>query len=430
MKSVKKIHNIEKAQILPIVALMIVVLIAFAALLLDGGSIISNRRTAQAAADAGALAGAYHLCENNPTTAQAEAINYAEQRNDATSAEVIGITDNTISIRATVTNAPFFSRIFGSTELTATAEATAKCGHPNLGYKLLPIAFYWESPPISPGDEADETRAIYYHDYDQLMTQLDATLPENQPLDYIYIVAEGTKVCAKNVTGEVVCQGMDENVEGGQRTWIDLNAFNDSNKNLKQVMDDGVDNPIDTPVWAEGQTGVNTAIYQENTWDGIPTLEDTLYYLTLMPVYDRVCPVDPVSNCSSSPNYDGYSIKLVWDEEEEEYTEVNKLEFTADEVDYSYIINANAEHYRLVGFSPFLVTCVTRNDECVLGECLPKNTGDNTSNKAICPGYLATEPDKTASAIEGYFVTGDIPINLSGLDGFDAGINIISLIQQ
>ena len=60
MNSNRQIHF--KGQILVLFAVGLVVMIAVAALLVDGGQIYMNRRTAQASADAAALAGAQELC--------------------------------------------------------------------------------------------------------------------------------------------------------------------------------------------------------------------------------------------------------------------------------------------------------------------------------------------------------------------------------
>ena len=57
-KLVSYLRKFEKAQILPIVAIGMFAMIGMAALLLDSGVLMANRRSAQAAADAGALAGA------------------------------------------------------------------------------------------------------------------------------------------------------------------------------------------------------------------------------------------------------------------------------------------------------------------------------------------------------------------------------------
>ncbi|MBE0698523.1 MAG: hypothetical protein IH586_16525 [Anaerolineaceae bacterium] len=57
----KKYHinnMLEKGQVIPLVIVMFLVIIGMVALIIDGAAVMSNRRTAQAAADAGALAGA------------------------------------------------------------------------------------------------------------------------------------------------------------------------------------------------------------------------------------------------------------------------------------------------------------------------------------------------------------------------------------
>jgi len=58
-------HRLEKGQVIPLVVVMLFAIIGMTALILDGGSVLSNRRTAQAAADAGALAGAKRACSGH-----------------------------------------------------------------------------------------------------------------------------------------------------------------------------------------------------------------------------------------------------------------------------------------------------------------------------------------------------------------------------
>ena len=54
----------ERGQSLVIIAIAFLALVAMAALIIDGGSLYLNRRNAQTAADAAALAGAHELCVN------------------------------------------------------------------------------------------------------------------------------------------------------------------------------------------------------------------------------------------------------------------------------------------------------------------------------------------------------------------------------
>ena len=103
-------HNLFKGQVLPLIVLMMFVIIGMIALILDGGAILSFRRTAQAAADAGALAGAQRVCRGESdwkSVAEAYAIN-----NGASSA-VATLNGNEVTVVAVDANPSFFARIFG-----------------------------------------------------------------------------------------------------------------------------------------------------------------------------------------------------------------------------------------------------------------------------------------------------------------------------
>ena len=72
----------ENGQSIILVVLMLVGLIAMLALVLDGGKFDTQRRSAQVAADAGALAGAREYCiTDNRTAAENRALEYAVTRN-------------------------------------------------------------------------------------------------------------------------------------------------------------------------------------------------------------------------------------------------------------------------------------------------------------------------------------------------------------
>ena len=184
MSNNNRIQKLETAQILPFVVLTLFVLIAFSALLLDGGMLMSNRRTAQAAADSGALAGARLLCGQDTaakrTAARAAAIDYV-QRNNALPEEPTftvnskGVVE--INVETSVTNNAFFAGVFGEPELTAVAEATAACYYPSVVNRVLPIAFYYESPPLKASEsdcgDLSEPCSIVNWDYKELLTLLD-----------------------------------------------------------------------------------------------------------------------------------------------------------------------------------------------------------------------------------------------------------------
>src|SRR5512137_3056915 len=82
----------ERGQIIVLTAFLTLMILAFLAVLFGAGMLMINRRQAQAAADAGALAGAETLCKNSPLVgayqaemdADAAATSYVQDKNQAT----------------------------------------------------------------------------------------------------------------------------------------------------------------------------------------------------------------------------------------------------------------------------------------------------------------------------------------------------------
>ena len=110
MSIIKGFEKFEKAQTLPTVVVAFLVLVAFSALVIDGGSIMLNRRTAQAAADAGAMAGARELCYPSGTDPLEVAVNYA-MMNEADTANAY-YDNGLVAVTTSVTNNSFFAKIF------------------------------------------------------------------------------------------------------------------------------------------------------------------------------------------------------------------------------------------------------------------------------------------------------------------------------
>lgn len=395
----KQFKPFEKAQVIPTIVVVMLVLIAFSALVIDGGSIILNRRTAQAAADASALAGARAICSGEGSPLQV-ANNYA-QDNGASSSEATMIGTIEIGVVADVENMSFFARIFGEDNLRANAEAVAGCYYPSVAKRVLPVAFYYEAPPVNAKDaecNADGTCNLVNWDFEELMSALSSTPANDLPLDNIYIVSDKTKVCEKSVSGAIVCSET-KTGEGGNRTW--LNFKNEDNLNLKKIISQGLSNPIHTPAWVNGEPGSITALYKDQTYkdldpiEGYTSMEARMFFV---PVFDHFCEKNPQINCSN-PN--------------------DKFE---------YLDKPNKPSYRLVGFGPFVVTCVTMSDKCEFGTC-------NTEGaKPICPGYkeylasLGPKDPNSKNAIEGYFVN-HVPSDewVWGTEGVDVGIYLVSL---
>lgn len=407
-KHVFQMRKFEKAQILPIVAIGMVAIIGLAAILLDGGVLMANRRAAQAAADAGALAGARLICQHaSASTIQSEALHYAVDLNNADASTTATFDSGTglVTVVAKIEQSSWFAKIFDQDQLATSASASAGCYFPSVANVVLPLAFYYESPPVRAGAAdcgTDGTCALVNWDFATLMNTLRTTSITNQPLDDIYIVADKTKVCEKPVSGPIVCSEMSTGGSGGNRTWIDLSQLADTS-NLKKVIRDGLNEPLYLPAWLNGDPGTVAAIYDGDIFSSlaqIPGYESYNGRLVTVPLFDGYCANG--GSCRTDPN---------------------------DRLDY--LVNANQPAYRLVGFAPFVVTCVTKNDKCVFGNCIAAKVPPNTTNQAICPGYLASNPtNRDKNAIEGYFVDG-LPADAFtwGTEGVDAGIYIISLSE-
>ena len=162
-------QKFEQGQIIVIVAVAMVALLALAALIIDGGAILVNRRAAQNAADAGALAGAQVMCSSgvrNDTEIEAAIQEYTVDINNASSftwdfispsdAGIDGLKLGEIEVTAEVAHPSFFAKILGEDTLSASATAAAGCFTygPSV---VLPVAFPCEVPdsvnPVTYGND-------------------------------------------------------------------------------------------------------------------------------------------------------------------------------------------------------------------------------------------------------------------------------------
>lgn len=121
---VKKFVRKEDGQTLILIALMMVVLLGFAALVIDVGRLYVAKREMQNAADAGALAGAQDLPDAD--AAKGTAVDYAKDKNGADSA--VAVTPykgeaNKIEVTTTKNVSYTFARILGFTDTDVFARA-------------------------------------------------------------------------------------------------------------------------------------------------------------------------------------------------------------------------------------------------------------------------------------------------------------------
>ena len=397
MKKLLNKHHLEQGQILVIVAIMMFALIAMTALIIDGGSLMSNRRTAQAAADAGALAGAQCICTGDCPGGSPEGTAKLYATNNGAEADTaVSVSGGEVTVLATVENASFFANIFGEENLTATAEAVAICSPPSLGNSPLPVAFYAYTPalnPTDPDEEPDPTSTISKYDFQTLVNLLKTTGPEGLPLDDIYIIGENVKVCDDQTTGTELCEDVSYEGFGGDRLWIDLFPLYDGPQNIQSLIENGLDRPLgEVPIWVNAYSGNVTSAYTaipdiEQSYEELEGMEALL---VAIPLFDDIC-VPSQETCN--------------------FGDDNKIEGFSD----------SSRSYRISGFGAFLVTCMRTNSGCKFG-CV----------EDVCPGYNEAADSDIKNSFEGYWVY-DSPLNLSdglgGSEGYPGGTLTITLIK-
>jgi hypothetical protein len=109
-----------------ITAVMLVALIASAALAIDIGSFYQSQRQAQAAADAGALAGADLLAGGtSAAVASASATSIASTNYPSSTAPTVNVSGSSVTVNVASTTPAYFGQIFGVTKENVGARAVA-----------------------------------------------------------------------------------------------------------------------------------------------------------------------------------------------------------------------------------------------------------------------------------------------------------------
>ncbi len=439
MKITNRFRKFEKAQVLPILVIALIVLIAFAALIIDGGSIMLNRRIAQASADAGAMAGARELCFSTGADPLDVARNYALLNEAAT---VNAQLDNgLVSVNTSVVNDSFFAKIFNENSLNAVAEAAAGCFSP-LGNYLLPIAWScrpslvdeppydldvdckmmaldWNdlikplvegpSPPIQiPGNGED-----YYEMDGDSIVESDFGKPPKQIYLIMDKIAVGEETYCKEdldesdpgydaaITCDLDGDGKNDIEAGGNRGWLDLNNGGGGASDMRDWIINGVDFLVPPHTWKSGQTGTVTNVYE--------AIKDYRKgEVVLIPVFNAICDdSDPIATplCMDAA-----------------HTSPNPGEPLAGDEDSQ----GQAPKFHVIAFNPFYISCVhTFSFEYCPGFALAQEVNPHPS----IPGKSLI-PDNTPS-VEGFFLTNvdDIPLDTEVHCDVNLGNCVVSLIK-
>jgi hypothetical protein len=404
----------ESGQTIILVVISILIMVVMAALIVDGGNLYLNRRHAQTAADAAALAAAYEYCVNHGSLADANAAaeEYALVHNGGTvlvdldgnpsnSIEILfDVADKEVTVEVEITKPTFFAKVFGIKEETVRADASADCLIPGgLKGNLAPIA--WTCRPPVGGDVGDcAVEKIPFEVYQEIkgsfnfskdildvgdgstaasyMTDLDGSLGEGKAL---YIVLDtdkfdettdcqlygGPVLCDFNGDGEV------DIAAGGNRGWLYLEG---NASDLDNIMMSGTEGVVPKNKWFPGKPGSD---------DNVVSVahDHKVGEIVLIPIFDKICETnDFYADCDyvSPPD-------TVWE------------------------WSGNYTYYHIVDFGAFLITCVY----------------DNV--KDSCPGRdYAGLKKNDANTIEGYFLDGYAANGIDG-GGDDLGVYVISLTE-
>ncbi len=448
MRKHKNTFKTEQAQMLPILVIGMVVVIAMAALILDGGSLLTQRREAQNAADAGALAGARILCTGDyqtsaqvATTNQAArdaATSYAIEKNGATSVEVEirtsrigegeedlpGLARGEVVVTTEVSQGSFFAKIFNQNVLNASANAAAGC-FPYRPSVVLPIAWSCRAPAagsVSPDCDYirldwDDVKSVasshipgFPHPGGENPTKEEAKKISNDLFalysSSIYIVMDSDKVCGSDITcdfNKADSINRYQLASGGNRGWLNLEGTSSGTPNLREWIENGLKTKLEPHTWLSGIDGNKTPVYN--------ALETRLDEVVWVPIFNVMCddlPQNKPACLAAAHNPTPPGVPL-----------------PAGHTDVVITGSPATPVFHVVAFAPFFITCVHQNN------------GDN------CPGFsLAQEknPDPKHSgksliadntnAVEGYFVD---PDSLDSEDvahwGADLGIYTYSLTE-
>jgi hypothetical protein len=392
---VKRINNRESGQSVILIVLMLVGLIAMLALVLDGGNLYTQRRAAQVAADAGALAGAREYClTGNSTAAVNRGYEYAVNRNQADNAIVsVDSASGDVSVEASITFDTFFLGVLGRPQLTAAASAKAAC-EPASSAFIMPIAWSCKTPS---GESASEDCELYYAD----TADGDNDCVEG---DYLYIIVdsgdlEDEIVCHDPMepgesapdplpVGFVDCDSDDDGVNdiqllsSGNRSWLDLDGGGGGASSLSDWIENGYNEIVEPHTWMAGQTGVAVSVY--NT-----VHEEILDKQVVIPVFNSICPTGPPNS------YDNCDDQ--WHDED------IVIESGGSSTDYFHIIS----------FALFVPTCVDAGSYPRAGE--------------TCFAHEALDLHPNIKTIEGCFTEGVDPSLGSSGGVVDTGADVVYL---
>lgn len=393
----------EKGQILVMVVVAITGLAAILALAFDGGMALMNRRNAQVAADAGALAGARFLCTGFPSTAANKAVQYATVENAAQSA-IATVLDDVITVETSITHRTFFAGILGIQQITSEAAAAARCFSTTSAVGALPVAWACRPPISEPGGtgSADGDCQMQSITTQELATRQGSDLDAFHATYYddMYIIMDSSDVsddfiCIEPDGGLLQCDfseppdGENELLAGGDRSWLDIDGGGGGANELTEWMENGFSGEILIHTWLPKESGTEAATFL--------AAATRVGDIVVIPVFDAYCDGYPTStaNCINIAHADGFS----------------GADIIVDSAGSSTL------YFHITGFAAFYISCVDAGPN---GPC-PGHT------RAVDYGAI-TNNEKT---IEGYFIDDFFAGGIGGWPNapVNTGLYTVYLIQ-
>ena len=137
----------ERGAISVLVALMMVMLLGFAAIAVDVSAVYAKKQRLQNGADAAALAIAQDCASGACGTPQVTAQTLVASNLTGSVTTVLAPTftssPNQVTVSASTINSDLFAPVLGISQTTVKATATAGWGQPVAGTTVLPLAFSW-----------------------------------------------------------------------------------------------------------------------------------------------------------------------------------------------------------------------------------------------------------------------------------------------
>jgi hypothetical protein len=139
MRRLRRPGRRERGAVAVVVAIWMVVAMAFVAISVDVGSVYSDKKQLQNGADAGALAIA-ESCQRGLCVDTADQYVKSNKLDGTATGTLVSTSNGVIVVQATTVHQNWFAGILGMATMPVTASATAKWGYPS-GGATLPLAF-------------------------------------------------------------------------------------------------------------------------------------------------------------------------------------------------------------------------------------------------------------------------------------------------